>query len=338
MCSNIVSKFIIAGITLVCSLVILPAATASADSLSSSTTQPLSITSTCVNTDDGLARWSINNPDETDVTLNWQGAATDDTYVAPAGDSELVTAYDSTDATPFVFSQDGQDDITVQPTDTACDDEDTNTASAAKIQTEVPCVDGTIRSNLAYDWSPLNDYVIVRTANGASLCDDVDLYFSNYTLPSGYDDSGIFDDSSIPQQLFDSVHTVMLKGTNVADKMTINVPDACTDYQLDLYYAPEITMVTGAGHGSQLIYGRIYTNTETDCSTPGMGGGEVTPPVVTPPVVPPVVTPPAPTPVVAAPVALYNTGQSTIMPVVFAIMALSLAMVVKFLPFKRATN
>jgi len=332
-------KLFIAGITLLCSVVMLPVASVSAHGMPHDTvSQSASIESSCVSSVEGIARWSITNPNENDATVNWQGAGSSDAYVASQGESELVTPYDATNTTPYTFSQDGQADILVQPTDNACGDTSMrDTSDDETVPTPEACVDGSIRANLAYDWSTDNDYVTVRTATGAPLCDDINLYLTNYILPSDYDDSGIFNDSSIPQQLFDSVHVVMHKGTNLADKMTIKVPDACTDYQLDLYYAPEITEVTGAGHGAQLIYGRIYPNTATDCTpTPGMGGGDVTPPVETTPPAP-VVTP-AVTPVAVAPAAaLYDTGESTTLPVILAIFATTLALAIKFVPFKRST-
>jgi hypothetical protein len=335
-------KLFVAGITMLCSLVLVPAMSVSASAMPTDTTSPaVSIDSSCVSATEGIARWSINNGSDADVNVSWQGAGANDTYVATQGESELVTPYAASNSAPYVFTQEGQSDLSITPANVACGDTSMrDTSDNETAPTPEACVDGSVRANLDKEWSENNDYVIVHTANGAPLCDDINLYLTNYTLPSTYDDSGIFDDSSIPQQLFDSVHTVMHKGTNVSDKMTIKVPDACTDYQLDLYYAPEITEVTGAGHGTQLIYGRIYTNTATDCSapvpTPGMGGGDVTPPVETTPPAP-VVTP-AVTPVTVAPAAaLYDTGESTTLPVIFAIFATTLALAIKFVPFKRST-
>jgi len=55
--------------------------------------------------------------------------------------------------------------------------------------------------------------VTVKTVNNAPLCDDVTIYLTNYTLPSTYDQSGIYDDSALPQILFDSKSITLLKGT-----------------------------------------------------------------------------------------------------------------------------
>lgn len=176
------------------------------------------------------------------------------------------------------------------------------TVTAAQV-TDTPdtCVDGSDRANLTYHWDEKGT-VSVSTKDGKLLCADETLYLSSYTLPDSYDNSGIFDDSSVPQQLFDSSSVVLHKGTTGDATLNIDVPDACTTYQLDLYYAPEITEVGYHGHEGQLVYGRIYLTTQEDCScntapAPGQGGDteETVPPVVAP------VTPAeTPAPIVAA--------------------------------------
>jgi hypothetical protein len=308
-----------------------------ADALpSDATTQAATISAGCFDQPNGLAYWSVSNPNQTTSNLQW---TTDDgdesgTYDAVPGTSQFTTPYDDNEPTEsFIFSQDDQDDTTLVVPTTAC-------VQAPVTPVAPVCVDGTNRDNLHFEWSDLGT-VTVRTKHHAPLCDDVTVYFSSYSLPDTYDKTGIFDDSSIPQQLFASVSAVLLKGTSGEQTLAVDVPNACTSYQLDLYYAPEIVEVTGAGHGSQLIYGNITSSTVTDCTVqPGKGGGDTPPPVVTPPpVIPPVVsTPPVVTP--AAPVGtLSDTGTEAWLTTALATLLLTTALGVQvYSRFSRGKN
>ncbi|HSX42665.1 MAG TPA: hypothetical protein VLF59_01100 [Candidatus Saccharimonadales bacterium] len=245
----------------------------------------ISISADCYQ-NDGTQLWTITNPKNHPVKINWASDDGDESgsYMAHPGDSELTSPYDSAEPTEnYVFSQHHEADIILSVAIDACE-----------APAEAPaCIDGSIRDNIVLDWSQSTGIVSVHTLNNQPLCDDVTLYLSSYTLPSDYDKTGIFDDSSIPQQLLDSTSVTLAKGTDGTATLEVNLPDACTSYQLDLYYAPEITVVTGAGHGSQLLYGEITSAVQDpgtcDCPiTPpagGLGGGPATPETPETPVV-----------------------------------------------------
>jgi len=258
---------------------------------------------------DGTQLWNITNSKDHALTVNWSSDDGDESgsFTTQPGDSQLTTPYDSNEPTEnYVFSTKHQDDITLPVATDACE-----------ALVEAPaCIDGNIRDNIVMDWSQSTGTVSIHTLNNLPLCDDVTLYLSSYTLPSDYDKTGIFDDSSIPQQLLDSTSVVLAKGTDGTATLQVNLPDACTSYQLDLYYAPEITVVTGAGHGSQLLYGEITSATQDSgtCGCPnttpptgGLGGGPTTPETPETPVVTATTTP-----VQAQPAAqLTDTGSQS---------------------------
>ncbi|HYH75452.1 MAG TPA: hypothetical protein VD735_05840 [Candidatus Saccharimonadales bacterium] len=197
------------------------------------------------------------------------------------------------------------------------------------------CVDGNNRGNLTAKWNAA-DSITFSTANGKLLCNDVTVFFSSYTLPDNYNGNGFTNNpTATPQDIFDSASTVMKKGTTGATTLKIDLPEACKHMQVDLYYAPEIKLVTAAGHGNQYITGKIIEKTEDTCTpvTPEE------PPVVVPPVVPPVEaqTPPTPAPVVTtpAPVELPHTGISTAAAIVMSAVAGTAAYAVAYATSKR---
>ena len=166
------------------------------------------------------------------------------------------------------------------------------------------CVDGNKRSNFAVTWNS-TDSVTVKTVGDKLLCEDTTLWFSSYTLPDNYNGKGFSNNpTASPQTIFDSTSKVLAKGTNGATTFKVNIPEACKGMQIDLYYGPEITYVTAAGHGNQYITGKILSKTQETC-TP------VTP--EEPPVVPEVPTPEAETPPTEPPVVVV-TPQVTELP------------------------
>lgn len=176
------------------------------------------------------------------------------------------------------------------------------------------CVDGSQRANFAVTWNS-TDSVSVKTVNDKLLCADTTLYFSSYTLPDNYNGQGFSNNpTASPQEIFDSMHAVLKQGTTGVTDFTVKIPEACKGMQIDLYYGPEITHVTAAGHGVQYITGKILSKTQETCTpvTPEE------PPVVVPPVVPPVEaeTPPTEPPVVTVtppvqlPTELPHTGTN----------------------------
>ena len=265
--------------------------------------RPMTITAVCVTAAAGTAQWRIGNPNPFQIAVSWTDAATQSAQsVTPSyGYTTVTTTYDTTSAAPSVtFEQAGLPDQTVAVSATAC------------TQPIQGCVDGYARDNLSYNWSK-DGTVTVKTVNDAPLCADVPVYLSAYTLPATYDESGVFDDSSVPQEKFASTSAVLKAGTNGNTTLQIAVPNACTDYQLDLYYDPEITEISYGGHGAQLIYGDIYLHTMTDCSKPtGGSGGNILGESTT------------------QPAQLADTGASTIVPTIAALLIAFSAAIVEF--------
>lgn len=309
---NSKKSLFITGVAIIAALSLSSGQVVHADSTSAAT-QPVSITALCRDNAAATAQWRIGNANPNAVTMSWDDAGKTVSVSVPYGYTTVGTSFDvSVPASSVTFHQAGQSDQTSPVSGDAC------TAPLAG------CVDGYTRANLSLQWSP-NGVVTVTAVNGAPLCDDVTVYLSAYTLPKTYDGSGLFDDSSIPQQKFSSISSVLKQGTTGAITLRTAVPDACTDYQLDAYYAPEITSVSYHGQGAQLIYGKIYIHTSTDC-TPvehgGQGGGQVLAASTTTP------TPPATA-------VLADTGQSALLPALSAGALMSAAAFINFPIFSR---
>lgn len=130
------------------------------------------------------------------------------------------------------------------------------------------CVNGVTRSNLSVTWNTPGS-VSVKTLGDKPLCADTTLYFSSYTMPDNYNGLPFKDNpTASPQSIFDSTSVVLKKGTNGMANMAIDLPEVCKNTQVDVYYGPEITTVTAAGHGKQYITGKIITKTQDTCDVP----------------------------------------------------------------------
>lgn len=290
------------GVTIACAALltgVAPLAHAATDRTSNI---PVTITSLCTETD-GAPKWRIGNPNPNAISLTWEDA--DEAGVTlPYGFTTVSTDLDNDDnAAAVTFHQQGQPDVTVPVADTTCKEPIKD------------CVDGYTRANLTYTWST-SGKVMLATKDGKPLCDDVTVYLAAYTLPKTYDQSGVFDDSAVPQQLFSSTSAVLRQGTDGSVMLTTTIPDACTDYQLDAYYAPEITAVSYQGQGAQLIYGEIAMRTQTNCAG-GHGGGQVLATSTTTPT-------------------LADTGDNTVLPALSAVAIMAAAVLVKFPVISRA--
>jgi hypothetical protein len=193
-------------------------------------------------------------------------------------------------------------------------------AYATSSHTTPACVDGSKRANLSVKWNA-NDSISFNTINNKNLCNDVTVFFSSYVMPDNYNGKGFSNNpTASPQSVFDSKSFVMAKGTTGASTLKIDLPEACKNIQVDLYYAPEIKVVTAAGHGSQYITGKIIDKTVDSCTpvSPEEPEVPVTPEVPeeeaqTPPTPAPQVTLPTP-----APAELPHTGSEAIVPVAVA--------------------
>jgi hypothetical protein len=136
-------------------------------------------------------------------------------------------------------------------------------ANATESQTS--CVDGNVRSNLAVTWKN-NSNVTVGTVNNKPLCKDTTVFFSSYTMPDNYNGKKFGNNpTAIPQAVFDSTSVVLKKGATAPVAMKIDLPKACKNTQVDVYYGPEVTTVTEGGHAGQYISGKILVKTETEC-------------------------------------------------------------------------
>lgn len=230
--------------------------------------RPVTLVAVCSDSVAGTAQWRIGNPNPDNMITNvqWSDSTHSGSIALKYGFTPLTTAYDTAASTPSVtFTQAGLPDQTIAVSPQSC---------AAPI---AGCVDGYVRGNIELTWSQAG-VVTISTVNNAPLCADVTTDLSSYSLPATYDGSGVFDDSAVPQQLFANTEAVLKQGTAGHQTMRVNVPNACTDYQLDIYYAPEVTTVSYGGQGAQLLYGKIYPHTASNClipTTPGRGAGEV---------------------------------------------------------------
>jgi hypothetical protein len=142
------------------------------------------------------------------------------------------------------------------------------------------CVDGNVRSNLVVTWKS-NSSVTVGTVGNKPVCNDTTVLFSSYTMPDNYNGKPFTNNpTASPQSVFDTTTAVIKKGTSQAVAMTIDLPDACKNIQVDTYYGPEIKVVGPKGHANQYISGKIVVKSKNSC-TPATPE-EPTPEVPTP--------------------------------------------------------
>ena len=136
-------------------------------------------------------------------------------------------------------------------------------------------VDGTDKENLQVSF-PAYGTATVATTYHAPICRNTTVFFSSYVIPANYDGqgfelaSGVTNPTVYPQPIFDSTLVTLPAGFKDTITLNIKMPATCNNVQVDVYYPPEITTVTIAGHGAQYISGLIY-NASGHC------------PVVTPP-------------------------------------------------------
>ena len=117
------------------------------------------------------------------------------------------------------------------------------------------CVDGTDRSNLGHHVDAESGRAVVW-AEGR-LCEPVDVILSIYKVPDSWNGNGFpADGTAVPQTLIASAKGTVGKHGRL--ELEVPVPD-CGNVQIDLYYPPEITAVTAAGHGDQFIEGYIWS-------------------------------------------------------------------------------
>lgn len=128
------------------------------------------------------------------------------------------------------------------------------------------CVAGKDRGDFKGEWLS-NSTVNVKTRSGGNLCKDTVIYVSSYTMPADYDGGEFFGNSTAyPQYKFATKAVTLKGGTNGDTTVTIAVPDECTNYQVDAYVGPEVTVVGEKGHMGRTIKAKIVQKTKDDCT------------------------------------------------------------------------
>lgn len=107
------------------------------------------------------------------------------------------------------------------------------------------------------------------------LCQDVTVWFSSYTLPKNYDNSGVFGGpTSYPQARFASTKIVMKKGAASEQTVRVEEPNLCeTAAQFDIYPRDqEITTITDKGgifsYGVPWATGFVVKRDQSKCPPP----------------------------------------------------------------------
>ena len=140
-------------------------------------------------------------------------------------------------------------------------------APSATVQAS-DCVAGTDRGDFKGEWIT-NDTVTLKTRSGGNLCQDTTVFVSSYKMPDNYNGGDFFGNTTAYPQYKNATKTVVLKkGTNGQTTVTIPVPDECTNFQVDAYLGPEITVVGADGHQRRTIKAKIVKATKDDCSVP----------------------------------------------------------------------
>lgn len=181
------------------------------------------------------------------------------TNLAPAMTAYAATAPDGTGLeTPIVTPADEETTSNEQPTEPAATFAALPDSQFTPMNFNQPrCIDLSDSSNLGFDWDGDNKIRVWSKDASKKLCDDVKLYLTSYTMPDTWNGNG-FNSTALPQTKFDSDSVFLSKDSYgpswfTSKKLQVNLPDACKNAQIDLYYAPEITQLTPAGHGDQYI-------------------------------------------------------------------------------------
>jgi hypothetical protein len=237
---------------------------------------PLEITPECSDGANASAYWQVNNKNTSDVNLTWTNIDNGHTgtFIAIPGLSQLTTYFDNTDpnnTTQFIY----QGNTTqTNATEAAC------ATPAQPTQPPAPtCVDGSIQQNLSIDWVSPGE-VTVQTVNDAPLCNNVSIDFSSYIMPAYYNGQPFFttydqnnpannvaNPTAFPQTIYDNQSATLSAGTDGLTTLNVNLPNSCNNVQVDVYYAPEQTVIGAQGNGTSNIASQIYPSAESCINT-----------------------------------------------------------------------
>lgn len=101
------------------------------------------------------------------------------------------------------------------------------------------------------------------------LCKDANVNFGSFTINNTYNGQGFKNNpTALPQTAFYNRTVTLKKGTSGKTTVTVKVPDACTDYQIDAYVGPVQTKITtNAGLvNTTAIVGKAFQRLKNDCS------------------------------------------------------------------------
>lgn len=115
------------------------------------------------------------------------------------------------------------------------------------------------------------DTLTIRTKDNLKLCNDVDVHFASFVIHNDYNGEGFSKNpTALPQTQY-YIKTVTLKKGTTGDKtVTVDIPDECTNYQIDAYIGKIQTEIkTSEGFiGTNAITSKLYQKTKDDCSEP----------------------------------------------------------------------
>jgi len=115
------------------------------------------------------------------------------------------------------------------------------------------------------------DTMTIHTKNNIKLCNDVDVHFASFIAPDNYNGKGFKNNpTAIPQSQYYIKTVTLKKGTTGTTTVTVNVPNDCTNYQIDAYIGPVQTKITTSEGfiGTNAIVGKLFQKTKNDCSVP----------------------------------------------------------------------
>lgn len=134
------------------------------------------------------------------------------------------------------------------------------------------CVTGSKNGDFTGTRNGSTDTITIWTKDNVKLCNDVSVNFTTFKVDNPNYNGQPFKDNptAIPQSFFANQTVVLKKGTNGKVTVKMDVPDACTAYQIDAYVGPVQTSVTTSGGlvGPKAIVGKLFDKTKTDCSVP----------------------------------------------------------------------